>query len=286
MGIDALKNVFIGRAVRWLRMYNQNYDMAVFVNDHIGGAVITYGLYEKQYLEMTEKVLTELTQEVDFKDGVCLDIGANVGNHALFYSSIFKQVIAFEPNPIAYKLLEANVLKNRITNVTICTTALGSKKEKKLLSICNKNLGMSSIVQKVKFNQPGFDLEIEINVGDDLVSEIVGEQSEISYIKLDVEGYEAEALWGLRQTILKYRPVIAIELNFSSLNEPAKDALKLIEGFGYKGFYILKGRHSFQNRYLNLMSRVFLGEQLVLSKLEKFEQIDYQLVFCVANRQL
>lgn len=283
MGIDVLKKVFIGRAVRWLRIYNQNYDMAVFVNDHIGGAIITYGQYEKRYLEMTEQVLTELTKGEGFKDGICLDIGANIGNHALFYSYIFKRVIAFEPNPIAYKLLEANVLKNRITNLKICTTALGSKKEKKVLSVCNENLGMSSLVRETKTKYPGFNLEIEINVGDDLIKEMVDGQSRISFIKLDVEGFEVEALKGLRQTILKYRPIISIELNFSSLNEPAEAALKLLRDLGYKDFYILERPHSFRNRYFNFASRVLLGEKLVISRLEEFKTMDYDQIFCVAN---
>ena len=262
MGIDVLKKAFIGRVVGWLRIHNQNHDMAAFVNDHIGGAIITFGQYEKRFLELTEQVLTELTGGVGFKEDVCLDIGANIGNHALFYSTIFKRVIAFEPNPIAYKLLEANVLKNRITNIKICTTALGSKKERKILSICNENLGMSSLVQETKTNQPAFNLEIEINI---------------------VEGFEADALQGLSQTISKCHPVISIELNFDSMKNSSQDALKVLEDLGYRNFYVLKTPHSFQNRYLNFVSRVFLGEKLVLSKLEKFEPMDYPQIFCVAN---
>jgi len=283
MGIDVLKKAFIGRVVGWLRIHNQNHDMAAFVNDHIGGAIITFGQYEKRFLELTEQVLTELTGGVGFKEGVCLDIGANIGNHALFYSTIFKRVIAFEPNPIAYKLLEANVLKNRITNIKICTTALGSRKERKILSICNENLGMSSLVQETKTNQPAFNLEIEINIGDDMIKEIEGDLSGISFIKLDVEGFEADALQGLSQTISKCHPVISIELNFDSMKNSSQDALKVLEDLGYRNFYVLKTPHSFQNRYLNFVSRVFLGEKLVLSKLEKFEPMDYPQIFCVAN---
>jgi len=283
MGIDVLKRAIIARVVRWLRRYNQQYDMAVFVNDQIGGAIINFGLYETQFLEMTEPVLLELTHGTGYKDGICLDIGANIGNHALFYSTIFKRVIAFEPNPIAYKLLEANVLKNRIVNITICTVALGSKKEEKILSVCNDNLGMSSLVQETNSNQPSFNIDIQIDVGDDLIKEIVDEQSGISFIKLDVEGFEAEALKGLQHTILKYHPVISIEMNFSTLNEPAMAALKVLGDLGYKNFYILDRPHSFQNRYLNFASKVIFGAKLALSRLDKFECMDYQQILCTVN---
>lgn len=281
MGMEVLKRALAYRAVQWGRIYNQNYDMAVFVNDHIGGAIIACGKYEKQFLEMSVEVLTELTQGQRFKDGICLDVGANIGNHALFYGTIFKRVIAFEPNPIAYKLLEASVLKNRIANIDICTVALGSKKEKKLLSVCDENLGMSSLFQDIKNNQPSLNIEIKIEVGDDLIKELVDDWSAISFIKLDVEGFEANALEGLRQTIIKHRPVIAIELNFLSLNEPAEYALKVLLDLGYKDFYILESAHAIQNRFLNFAYRVIFGEKFVLSKLKKFEAMDYQQVYCV-----
>lgn len=288
MGMEVLKRAFARRAVPWLRIYNQNYDMAVFVNDHIGGAIITFGKYEKQFLEMTVEALTELTQGDGFKDGVCLDVGANIGNHALFYSTIFKRVIAFEPNPIAYKLLEANVLKNHIANIDVCTVALGAKKEKKILSVCDENLGMSSLFkdaknnfQDTKNNQPSLDIEIKIEVGDDLIRELLHDQSAISFIKLDVEGFEADALRGLRQTIIKHRPVIAVELNFLSLNEPAVDALNVLLDMGYKDFYILERAHFMRNRFLDFVYRVVFGEKFVLSKLKKFEAMDYQQIYCV-----
>lgn len=288
MGIDVVKRALAYRAVQWGRIYNQNYDMAVFVNDHIGGAIIACGKYEKEFLDMTVKALTKLTQGEKFKDGICLDVGANIGNHALFYGRIFKRVIAFEPNPIAYKLLEANVLKNRIPNVSICTVALGARKEKKVLSICDENLGMSSLSLGGKNNfledgnnNPSLNFEIKIEVGDDLINELVDDQSTISFVKLDVEGFEAEALEGLRQTIIRHRPVIAIELNFLSFNEPAEHALKMLLDLGYKDFYVLESAHSIQNKIFNFACRVIFGEKFVLSKLEKFESIDYQQIYCV-----
>lgn len=283
MVIDVLKKVIIGRAVSWLRMYNPDFDMAVFVNDHIGGGIITFGLYDRQNLEMTPQVLAELAKSDGFRDGVCLDIGANIGNHALYYSKLFKQVIAFEPNPIIYKLLEANILRNRISNIKVCTMGLGSKKERKNLSICDENLGMSSLVQVANAGASKFDIEIEINIGDDVVKEMIDGQSRITYIKIDVEGFEADALKGLSQTIQKYRPVISIELNFLTHKEAADASYAALKNLGYRDFYILERPHSFNNRYINLLSRMIFGEKPSLTRLIKYESVDYQQVFCVAS---
>jgi len=288
MGFDVVKRALAYRAVQWGRIYNQDYDMAVFVNDHIGGAIIACGKYEKAFLDMTVKALTDLTQGEEFKDGICLDVGANIGNHALFYGRIFKRVIAFEPNPIAYKLLEANILKNRTPNVSVCTVALGARKEKKVLSVCDENLGMSSLshgggdnLEENESSNPILNFEIKIEVGDDLVNELIGGQATISFVKLDVEGFEAEVLEGLRQTIIRHRPVIAIELNFLSFNEPAEHALKMLLDLGYKDFYVMESAHRIPNKFLNFVYRVIWGEKFVLSKLEEFKPIDYQQIYCV-----
>lgn len=289
MGMGVLKRALAFRAVQWGRIYNRGYNMAVFVNDPIGGAIIACGRYEKSFLDMTAGVLTELTRSEEFKDGICLDVGANIGNHALFYAGIFKRVIAFEPNPIAYKLLEASVLMNRMSNVDICSFALGARKEEKVLHVCDENLGMSSLAHGAKKgsrgdsgNQAGLDIEIKIEVGDAQISELVDDRSAISFIKLDVEGFEADALEGLRQTITKHRPIIAIELNFLPPKEPAERALKVLLDLGYKDFYTIESAHTIRNRFLNFVHRVIFGEKFVLSKLEKFEPVYYQQIYCVS----
>lgn len=279
MGIEVMKRALAFRAVQWGRVYNPNYNMAVFVNDHIGGAVIACGRYERSFLDMTAGALAKLTGNEKFREGICLDVGANIGNHALYYAGIFKRVIAFEPNPIAYKLLEASLLMNRMSNVHLCRVALGTRKEKTALHVCDDNLGMSSLTGG---HQAGFDIEIETGIGDDLVEELADDQSAISFIKLDVEGFEADALEGLRRTITKHRPVIAIELNFLPPKESAERALRVLMDLGYKDFYTVESAHRVRSRLLNFVQRIISGEKFKLSKLERFEPLYYQQIYCVS----
>ena len=185
--IDTLKAFLFARLARFFRVYNRRYDMAVFVNDHIGEAIISKGKYDRQNLEMTAIILTELCQMTNLKDSVCLDVGANIGNHALHYSAIFKQVIAFEPNPVAYKLLEANVMKNRIHNIKICKTALGQSMETRTLSIYEGNLGMSSFTPLSNKSYFASDIEMQVDTGDSLLKSLLGDDEEIAFIKIDVE---------------------------------------------------------------------------------------------------
>ena len=80
--------------------------LALFNYDLIGRHIVCDGFYELALLECLENhVFPKLKTR-----SICLDIGANVGNHSAFFSPIFDRVIAFEPNLRAFKLLEANAM--------------------------------------------------------------------------------------------------------------------------------------------------------------------------------
>lgn len=49
-----------------------------------------------------------------FKGGIYVDVGANIGNHAVYFGQLpnCTKVLAFEPNPASLRLLRINVLLN------------------------------------------------------------------------------------------------------------------------------------------------------------------------------
>jgi FkbM family methyltransferase len=262
--------------------------MAVFVNDHIGEAIISDGKYDRLNLEMTELVLAELFQMSSLKESVCLDVGANIGNHALHYSTFFKRVIAFEPNPIAYKLLEASVLKNKVPNVQLCTTALGQKSETKTLSLYEGNLGMSTFVPLSNENYVTSDTEMKVEDGDSLLKTLLIGKEKINFIKIDVEGFECDVLNGLRETIIENNPVIAIELDFTgaSESERSKAVVAMLTTLNYNEFFTLDaGTTIFRNRYINFLSRMIFGEERTISSLDKFERKHYHQVYCAPAKK-
>ena len=54
-----------------------------------------------------KKFIKLIGKEINFS----IDIGANVGNHSVFFSKKFDKVLAFEPLPMALKLLKINTEK-------------------------------------------------------------------------------------------------------------------------------------------------------------------------------
>jgi len=78
------------------------------------------------------------------------------------------------------------------------------------------NVGLYSEEKEVYFSQAGAGSRPDEN-GTSLVRLVAmdaylteQERAEITYIKLDIEGSEMEALKGMRETIIKYKPKLAI----------------------------------------------------------------------------
>lgn len=146
------------------------------------------------------------------KGGVFVDIGANVGNHALFAALHFKagKVIPFEPNPQAYDLLIQNVLANGLQD-TFDLTKLGvgisaSHEGGFAMQKRTRNLGAAKML-------PGQG-DLEVYPGDMLLEGVVPDM-----IKIDVEGMEMDALAGLSKTLKKHRPMLMIEVDNENENE-------------------------------------------------------------------
>jgi FkbM family methyltransferase len=147
--------------------------------------------------------------------GTFIDIGANVGNHALF-AALFMgaaRVVAFEPNPPAMAILRANVALNGLEGV-VDLTNLGwglSDAEGAGFSTVTKraNLGATRLVAD---GQGG----IPVRTGDAMLA-----GTRADFIKLDVEGMEIAVLRGLAATLARDRPPVFLELDHT--NRPAFD---------------------------------------------------------------
>lgn len=156
-----------------------------------------------------------------------LDIGANIGNHSLFFSEVMGcDVIAFEPFPENFALLQRNCPK-----VTAHNIALGDRDEtRKALfgsmrdehgNLAMGNMGAVKLVQDPA--APGsFDLTVRTL---DSFS-IDG----VELIKIDVEGMEEQVIRGGLKTIQRDKPIIYAEHH--GMPELAK-CLDLLAPIGY-----------------------------------------------------
>ena len=68
-------------------------------------------------------------RELNALDGVVVDVGAGIGDFTIAAASRSRrlQVLSYEPNPIAFCLLERNVAAQGYSNVTLARAAVGTR---------------------------------------------------------------------------------------------------------------------------------------------------------------
>ena len=176
------------------------------LDDLIDRNIFFFGSYarnELDFLATAAGVLGRLQSIVTY-----FDVGAHVGQHAMFMSQHVDIVFAFEPSQAARERFQANLTLNRITNVRIFPFALGdSDGEGKLGSGFKGNSGSRSLTWT--HDQDAVEI-VAIRHGDDFLREKNLPRMDI--LKLDVEGYEEAVLKGLHERLMRDRPVILMEL--------------------------------------------------------------------------
>lgn len=199
--------------------------LPLFYVDHIQKTIYqTHNFYEAETLEFLKLHYKSFDHIVD--------IGSNIGNHILYYCSNLqaKKVYAFEPNQVNLETLRKNVALNYLDNtVTVYPVALGAANGKAVQSDFSlSNTGMNKVANITSDEHTGNT--VEMNSLDHF------NFKKIDFIKIDVEGFEAEVLQGAEQTIKRTKPVIMVEV-FDSNHQQVE---ALLQSFGYRKFFTLE----------------------------------------------
>lgn len=127
-------------------------------------------------------------------DGGCYD-GETCVDFAKWCKYKYKKIIAFEPNELLHKKCINTFKRNNLKNIVFIPKGIYS--EDRSFSFDNKGAG-SKISNKGSYNINVTSIDYVLN----------GEKA--TFIKLDIEGCELEALKGAKETIKKYHPKLAI----------------------------------------------------------------------------
>ncbi|MCL1786311.1 MAG: FkbM family methyltransferase [Alphaproteobacteria bacterium] len=165
-----------------------------------------------------QDILEELRQYIP-KNATILDIGANVGNHTLFFAfnagGGAARIHSFEPVPETYRMLAKNVEINGLEKiVTTHNVGLGDKESAADIMLCHpRNIGNAILTEgagSLKIKRLD-----DIDLGKD----------KIDFVKIDVEGFELKTLVGARRTLEKHKPPVYIE-SFDNMIAAVKEFFK------------------------------------------------------------
>lgn len=182
-----------------------------------------------------EPLETELCRRV-VKPGMrVLDVGANIGYYTTLLSELVGDsghVVAVEPDPENYRLLQANCAEEVSSgNVILHQVALGRAQTKADLYRAPDSNGMHRLYSSVCC---GLDsTSVTVLRGDDLTL------APLHFMKIDVEGFEPAALEGLEQT-MALSPELSILCEFSPLSlwEAGFNPLDFINTMRDRGFFV------------------------------------------------
>ncbi len=141
--------------------------------------------------------------------GTVLDIGVNVGQTMLDMKEIIPEAnyYGFEPNPACIFYTNELIRLNGFTNTSILPFGLGERSELNTLNSSRWDDASSSVLPR---DGDTYSSVVYIKQGDEFI-ESEGIEN-ISFIKVDTEGFEFQVLKGLKQTILKNQPIIFCEV--------------------------------------------------------------------------
>lgn len=252
--------------------------IACFPGDDIGENLIAHGVYEDLLLDGLFGVLLAPCAE-GFRTGAALDVGANIGNHSLWFSSRFAKVLAFEPNPICTRLFEASVMFNGVQNIQILGYGL-SDREAELVFHLNLagNLGQSGLSDSHVFRESR-TFPVNVRVADEAITAEMLESLPVRLVKIDVEGHELQALRGMSGLLAKHRPIVLFE-SHGAKGEAGSDAIvEHLNRVGYAHYYVIQRvRSPFRSKVFRAIYRLVNGQQLSVREVVQPEDRAYSLV--------
>ena len=277
-GYKRILDIFIARELaKRSSRFNEKRGMpiAVFGNDWIGINIALKGLFEEEHLEDLNHLLINL--DIDVSNSTAIDIGSNIGNHAIEFAKYFKKVICYEPNPRAYDLLATNT--KHLKNVEVFNWGIGSKEEFLQLQENINNIGGSSAKYQIDAKKI---VNIEIKPLDNFLDSF----KKVMLLKIDVEGMEIDVLRGAEKIINKFYPLICFEQHktdfLDCFNET--EVVDWLRKKDYKIYAIYKPtrKNIIVRRLKNLMQMIIgFKDSREIIEYKKLPRGNYDMVYAI-----
>ena len=264
-------------------LYDRRESVKLFVRLKNGG---------KMCVDISEKTQRQIYTQKIFETGLSrylikslkrgdtfVDIGANVGYFTMLAAQAVGPngyVIAIEPELINHTSLKNNIALNNYKNITAYDCALGNNDSLGTLNINPLNRGGNSMIPfknyksgnenysyfeiKEKYNTKELYQKVHMRTLDNIITE--NKILTISFIKIDVEGFEYEVLLGAKHLI---EGRVARNIVCELTNKNTRDAIiNMFLNSGYMPFHLS-----------------FAGEKLPLDANTSFHPRD--VLFCLTE---
>ena len=223
--------VKILHAISQIHIKDGKKQMVIYSFDTIGHCINTWGYYEWQVLDTLDLWVNKNFPEK--KKLSVLDIGANIGNHTVYFSERFKKILSYEPVLKNFKLLTLNT--EDLENVEIFNFGISDINEEAKINIPNENMGASSLVNTLENISRNEIIKLKNLNKENILIEKIG------LVKIDVEGMEYQALLGISDIIKRDLPIIMFENNiYEEIEDGSSKSINFLKSNGYSNFYTFR----------------------------------------------
>lgn len=161
------------------------------------------------------------------------DVGANIGLYSVLLAHLVGpsgHVYAVEANPLVVYFLRINLEENDIRNCTILPTALLNEDASVPFTINygNSQVGVTTC-SAFHDTKIGNQVTVQGHALDGLIEAL--DLLPPDFVKMDIEGGEGPAVYGMRAALARHRPTILVEIHGHAA---AQATLASLAGLGYR----------------------------------------------------
>ena len=145
------------------------------------------------------------------KKSMFIDCGCSFGSYSIPIAKINSdksKIISIDASSIAIKRLKENIHLNKIKNIDVYNLGLDKKDGYKNF---NEDLNFLANSGSFRFDKNG--KKTKLTTLDKILEKYSLDSFEVIFVKMDLEGYEFEALQGFKKNIIKYKPIILFEFS-------------------------------------------------------------------------
>lgn len=175
------------------------------------------------------------------ENGVCIEVGANIGMHAVPLSKLCAggELVCYEPQRPIFHVLCANLALNNCLNVTTRRAAVGDESGRIEIQSSDYdqpwNYGSFS-VSKGFSSESQYAGPIKTEVVDIIALDSDPELDRLTrldLLKVDAEGHELAVIAGASKLIARHRPNVFVEPGRDENVDGLRDAMRKLDYQGY-----------------------------------------------------
>jgi len=157
--------------------------------------------------------------------GCFVDVGANIGLYTLLLRAASpRPIIAYEPQPYLFKLLQWNIAYNRLPSAQARNLACGARRgelafmtglngsvafDQATASGARSATSSGSVEEEARRAEVGGLMKVPVTTLDEDLADV----PEIALLKIDCEGFEYQILRGAREILKRHRPFLFVEVH-------------------------------------------------------------------------